>query len=81
MIDFFISDEIRPVVRGQPVTLTCPVDIENCGELHSIKWFKDSDRIAVLSGDGKFAQVEGVSSERYGEMIYVGDKFIWSRVG
>ena len=58
------TDEIKPVIRGQSVSLTCPVDVQNCGELHSIKWFKGSTRIAVLSGDGKVSHVEGESAER-----------------
>lgn len=59
-----ISDETRAVIRGQTVTLTCPVDIEHCGELHSIKWFRGTERIAVLSGDGKYTNVEGLASDR-----------------
>jgi hypothetical protein len=58
------EDETKPVIRGQPVVLTCPVDIKNCGELHSIKWFKGTERVAVLSGNGEIANVEGVSSDR-----------------
>lgn len=52
------------VIRGQSTSLTCPIAISTCGELHSIKWFKGSERIAVASGDGKFTQVEGPFSER-----------------
>lgn len=55
----------KSVIRGQSTTLTCPIDITNCGELHSIKWFKGSERIGVASGDGKFSQVEGSFSDRY----------------
>ncbi|CRK99567.1 CLUMA_CG012880, isoform B [Clunio marinus] len=56
--------ETKSVIRGQSTTLTCPIDITNCGELHSIKWFKGSERIGVASGDGKFSQVEGSISDR-----------------
>ena len=52
------------MVRRQSVTLTCPIDAKNCGELHSIKWFKGIDRIAVSSGDGKFSHVEGSIADR-----------------
>ncbi|KAG5680757.1 hypothetical protein PVAND_010244 [Polypedilum vanderplanki] len=52
------------VERGQSTNLTCPISISSCGELHSIKWFKGSERIAVTSGDGKFTQLEGSFQER-----------------
>lgn len=38
-----------------------------CGELHSVKWFKGNDRIAVVSGDGEVANVEG---ELQGRLVY-----------
>lgn len=56
--------ETKSVIRGQSTTLICPIDTVNCGELHSIKWFKDSERIGVASGDGKFSQVEGPMQSR-----------------
>jgi len=59
-----IAVETKSVVRGQSTSLTCPLDISNCGELHSIKWFKGSDRIGVASGDGKYSQVEGSFQDR-----------------
>lgn len=62
--------DTKSVSRGQSATLTCPIDITNCGELHSIKWFKGSERIGVASGDGKFSQVEGTFSDRY-SMLYI----------
>lgn len=61
--------ETKSVIRGQSTTLTCPIDIESCGELHSIKWFKGTERIGVASGDGKFSQVEGSFSNRYNSVI------------
>lgn len=54
-----ISDDILVKTRGQSVTLECPLDVNACGELHSVKWFKGNDRIAVVSGDGGVANVEG----------------------
>lgn len=44
--------------------LTCPIDVDTCGELHSLKWFKGTDRIAVVSGDGEVAKVEGSYNDR-----------------
>lgn len=63
--------DTKSVSRGQSATLTCPIDITNCGELHSIKWFKGSERIGVASGDGKFSQVEGSFSDRYSILLYI----------
>lgn len=55
----FFTDESVSIFRGQPGTLTCPIDVTSCGELHSVKWFKGNERIAVLSGSGEVANVEG----------------------
>ena len=40
-------------MRGQLVTLTCPIDAQNCGELHSIKWFKGTELLAEGSIDDR----------------------------
>lgn len=64
-VRFAFAVDTKSVIRGQSTTLTCPIDIANCGELHSIKWFKGGDRIGVASGDGKFSQVEGSFSDRF----------------
>ncbi|XP_059622571.1 hemicentin-2-like isoform X2 [Phlebotomus argentipes] len=53
------EDETISSLRGHSVVLTCPVDVSSCGELHSVKWFKSSDRIAVVSGDGEVVNIQG----------------------
>ncbi|XP_052564933.1 hemicentin-1 isoform X2 [Culex pipiens pallens] len=58
------QDETVSVLRSEKVELTCPIDIATCGELHSLKWFKGTDRIAVVSGDGEVAKVEGSFNDR-----------------
>ncbi|XP_055597510.1 hemicentin-1-like isoform X2 [Uranotaenia lowii] len=58
------QDETVSVLRSEKVELTCPIDIATCGELHSLKWFKGTDRIAVVSGDGEVAKVEGSYNDR-----------------
>lgn len=55
----FVSDVTISKLRGQTIILTCPIDIKTCGELHSVKWFKGNDRVAVVSGNGEVANVEG----------------------
>ncbi|KFB37688.1 AGAP012343-PA-like protein [Anopheles sinensis] len=57
-------DETISVLRGEKVELACPIDIATCGELHSLKWFKGTERIAVVSGDGEVAKVEGSYNDR-----------------
>jgi hypothetical protein len=57
--------DTKSVLRGQSTTLTCPIDSTNCGDLHSIKWFKGSERVGVTSGEGDFTQVEGPFKDRY----------------
>lgn len=59
-----VPDEMVLVHRGQPVVLTCPIDVTSCGELHSVKWFKGNDRVAVVSGDGIVENIEGQFSKR-----------------
>ncbi|XP_058054565.1 hemicentin-1 [Anopheles bellator] len=58
------QDETISVLRGEKVELACPIDIATCGELHSLKWFKGTERIAVVSGDGEVAKVEGSHHDR-----------------
>uniref|UniRef100_A0A1B0GL67 Ig-like domain-containing protein n=2 Tax=Lutzomyia longipalpis TaxID=7200 RepID=A0A1B0GL67_LUTLO len=33
------------------------MDVSSCGDLHSVKWFKGSDRIAVVSGNGEVVNI------------------------
>ncbi|XP_058118520.1 hemicentin-1 [Anopheles ziemanni] len=58
------QDGTISVLRGEKVELACPIDIATCGELHSLKWFKGTERIAVVSGDGEVAKVEGSYNDR-----------------
>uniref|UniRef100_A0A182Y1N1 Ig-like domain-containing protein n=1 Tax=Anopheles stephensi TaxID=30069 RepID=A0A182Y1N1_ANOST len=59
-----LMNEKISVLRGEKVELACPIDIATCGELHSLKWFKGTERIAVVSGDGEVAKVEGSYNDR-----------------
>nr|CAD7587629.1 unnamed protein product [Timema genevievae] len=53
---------------GQTIRLPCNVDMEKCGNLHSIKWYRGSSRIFVFSEMAKIARSEGdyVESFNYG---------------
>lgn len=57
--------DTKSVLRGQTMTLSCPIDSTNCGELHSIKWFKGIERVSVTAGDDSYSQVEGPFKDRY----------------
>lgn len=78
IIDIAPAVDTKSVLRGQTTTLQCPIDSTNCGDLHSIKWFKGSDRVGVTSGDGEYSQVEGPFKDRWGML---NDIFICSLDG
>ncbi|KAJ8938691.1 hypothetical protein NQ318_015310 [Aromia moschata] len=48
---------------GTTVALPCRVDKQQCGQLHSLKWYKDSNRVYVLSHAGQ-GRAEGDATER-----------------
>ncbi|KAG5898359.1 hypothetical protein JTB14_034339 [Gonioctena quinquepunctata] len=45
------------------VALPCRVDTKQCGQLHSVKWYKDANRVYVLSHAGQ-GRAEGDATER-----------------
>lgn len=53
----FIADETISSLWEKSITLTCPFDVTSCGELHSIKWTRGRETIAVVSGDGQVVNV------------------------
>lgn len=59
-----ISDKTISKLRSQSVVLACPIDTINCGELHLVEWLKGGFRVAVVSGNGEVANVEGQYSGR-----------------
>lgn len=60
----FLSDKTISKSRGHTVALECPIDIQSCGSLHSLKWFRGNDRVALVPGDGGNPNVEGPYSGR-----------------
>ncbi|XP_041674200.1 hemicentin-1 isoform X19 [Drosophila eugracilis] len=45
-------------LESQSVVLPCPVNIDKCGQLHSLNWFKGDNRIAaMLLGDSNVTNV------------------------
>lgn len=55
------TEEISKL-RGHTATLECPIDVKSCGNLHSLKWFKGDDRVALVTASG--TSVEGPYSGR-----------------
>lgn len=49
---------------GQTAELPCRVDTEQCGKLHSVKWYRDTSRIYVFSQVGGIKRGEGDATER-----------------
>ncbi|KAK6619014.1 hypothetical protein RUM44_003396 [Polyplax serrata] len=50
---------------GQEIELPCMVDAAKCGELHSIKWYRESTRIFVFSESANIAKSEGDFTDRW----------------
>lgn len=57
------SDEVR-AEAGAPVSLPCRVDTAQCGELHSVKWYRDNHRVFVFSHVANIRRPEGDGSDR-----------------
>lgn len=58
-----IFSDITALV-GDTATLVCPI-VSSCGPLHSIKWYREDERIAVLAESPKFEKIEGNMKDRY----------------
>ncbi|KAK4872366.1 hypothetical protein RN001_014395, partial [Aquatica leii] len=52
------------VLVGSSIDLPCTVDTEQCGELHSVKWYRDTSRIYVYSQLGLISRAEGNATKR-----------------
>lgn len=63
---FVLSEQTKiSVWKQQPVVLSCKIDPEKCGELHSVKWQKgDNSRVAVVSGNGEISIIEDQYKDR-----------------
>lgn len=61
-----IKGETEEFVReaGEEVVLSCPVNTAECGDFHSLKWYRDSSRMYVYSPAAKFSNAEGVLMDR-----------------
>ena len=68
MFSFFsflgaIREEVKAHAGGQ-VILPCSINRDECGDFHSIKWYKENRRVFVYSPIAEFAKAEGDLLER-----------------
>ena len=54
---------------GDSVSLPCVINRGECGDFHSIKWYKENRRVFVYSPMADFAKAEGELLDRYKRMI------------
>ena len=44
-------------VRGETVSMECPVNTTTCGQYHSVKWYRDETRVGVYSPSNHWHRV------------------------
>jgi len=49
---------------GDEVVLPCPVNTADCGDFHSLKWYRGSSRVYVFSPVAQFSNAEGALVDR-----------------
>ncbi len=59
-----LRDEVK-ARAGEEVLLPCSVKRSECGDFHSIKWYKENRRVFVYSPLADFAKAEGELLDRY----------------
>lgn len=52
------------VEEDEEVLLSCPVNTPECGEYHSLKWYRDANRVYVYSPIALFSNAEGALMDR-----------------
>jgi hypothetical protein len=50
---------------GDSISLPCIINREECGDFHSIKWYKENRRVFVYSPIADFAKAEGELLDRF----------------
>ena len=53
-----IREEVKAHAGGE-VILPCSINKDECGDFHSIKWYKENRRVFVYSPIADFAKAEG----------------------
>lgn len=52
-------------LAGQEISVPCSVDVAACGDFHSIKWYRESQRVFVFSELANLERSEGSLTNRY----------------
>lgn len=52
-------------LAGQEVSVPCSVDVATCGDFHSVKWYRESQRVFVYSELANLERSEGSLTNRY----------------
>ena len=61
-----MSGEVPEIVveEDEEVVLSCPVNTPECGDYHSLKWYRDTSRVYVYSPIALFSNAEGSLMDR-----------------
>ena len=62
-----ITGALREEVKaksGDSISLPCIINRDECGDFHSIKWYKENRRVFVYSPIADFAKAEGELLDR-----------------
>jgi len=74
LMNDYVQGAIREEVKskaGSQVDLPCMINQADCGDFHSIKWYKENRRVYVYSPIANFAKAEGELVER-GQLFFDG---------
>ena len=52
-------------LAGQEVSVPCSVDVATCGDFHSVKWYRETQRVFVYSELANLERSEGSLANRY----------------
>lgn len=51
-------------LAGQEISVPCSVDVAGCGDFHSVKWYRESQRVFVFSELANLERSEGFLANR-----------------
>ena len=58
-----LREEVK-AKSGDSISLPCIINRDECGDFHSIKWYKENRRVFVYSPIADFAKAEGELLDR-----------------
>jgi len=62
----FVSGAPAEIIAssGDQILLSCPVNTQDCGAYHSLKWYHEDTRVYVFSPTAQFKNAEGALMSR-----------------